>query len=246
MNDRNLFLKIDRARGTTIGVWTATAVFHLGLFALLGLVRPLPATTDVLPPVLVSLVRPEPVPRPPSPPPPADPAPTKGGGAPAAPSRVHLPVKTPARAPEVVAPPTPAPEQPLVIGTAPLATPTPAPGQGGEGEGTGTGAGDGDGPGRGGTPPLILRGATPAEVLSVVPLEARRARQAGRASINCVIGLDQRLDDCRIVSETPVGFRFGEAGLRAASFFRYRPPMTASGRPVEGQRVTITVQFGRR
>jgi len=92
---------------------------------------------------------------------------------------------------------------------------------------------------------MILRGATTAEVLSVVPPEARRARQAGRASINCVIRLDQRLDDCRVVSETPAGFRFGEAGLRAAGFFRYRPPGTASGRPVEGQRVTISVQFGR-
>lgn len=85
-------------------------------------------------------------------------------------------------------------------------------GQGGEGEGTGDGIGDGDGPGRGGTPPLILKGASTAEILSIVPPEARRARQAGRASINCVIRTDERLDDCRVVSETPVGFRFGDPG----------------------------------
>jgi protein TonB len=139
----------------------------------------------------------------------------------------------------------PAPEQPLVIGVAAIASPTPGQGQGGVGDGTGTGIGDGDGPGRGGTPPLIIRGASPREILSVVPQEARQARQAGRAAVNCVILADQRLDDCRIVSETPQGYRFGEAGLRAATFFRYRPPMTASGRPLDGQRVTINVQFGR-
>lgn len=243
MNDRPTLPKLDRTRSVTIGVWATIAAVHLGLFAMLGLVRPVAVQAPVLPPVLVSLIPPMAPLEPP--PPPAEPAPVAGGGAPAAPSRVHLPVKAPERPPEVIAPPTPAPEQPLVIGTAPLATPTPGPGQGGEGEGTGTGVGDGDGPGRGGTPPMILRGATTAEVLSVVPPEARRARQAGRASINCVIRLDQRLDDCRVVSETPSGFRFGEAGLRAAGFFRYRPPGAASGRPIEGQRVTISVQFGR-
>lgn len=242
MNDRPHLSKIDRRRGVTLGVWGAIAAAHLGLFAMLGLVRPAPVQAPVLPPVLVSLIPPMP---PLEPPPPADPAPVAGGGAPAAPSRVHLPVKTPERPPEVIAPPTPAPEQPLVIGTAPLATPTPGPGQGGEGEGTGTGVGDGDGPGRGGTPPMILRGPTTAEILSVVPPEARRARQAGRASINCLVRLDQRLEDCRVVTETPRGFGFGEAGLRAAGFFRYRPPGDSSGRALEGQRATITVFFGR-
>lgn len=245
MTDRASFPKIDRARGVRIGVWTFMVAVHAALFAMLGLVNPAPVQIPAMPPVFVTLEPPPPVPLPPPPPPPAEPAPVAGGGAPAAPSRVHLPIKPPERPPEIIAPPTPAPTAPLVIGAAPIATPAPGMGQGGEGEGTGDGVGDGDGPGRGGTPPLILKGASTAEILSIVPPEARRARQAGRASINCVIRVDERLDDCRVVSETPVGFRFGEAGLRAAGFFRYRPPMTASGRPIEGQRVTISVQFGR-
>ena len=245
MTERASLPKIDRARGVRIGVWTSMVVVHAALFALLGLVSPTPVQNPAMPPVFVTLEPPAPVPLPPPPPPPPDPAPVAGGGAPAAPSRVRLPIKPPERAPEIIAPPKPAPTQPLVVGVAPLATPTPGMGLGGEGEGTGDGIGDGDGPGRGGTPPLILKGASTAEILSIVPPEARRARQAGRASINCVIRVDERLDDCRVVSETPVGFRFGEAGLRAAGFFRYRPPMTASGRPIKGQRVTISVQFGR-
>lgn len=243
MITRPLFLKLGRGFVWKAGVWLATAAAHVVLIAGLGLIRGTPVVAPESPSISVTLERPAPAP--PPTPPKVEPAPTRGGGAPAAPSRVHLPMKTPDRPAEVVAPPTPAPTQPLVVGVAPVATPTPGMGQGGEGLGTGNGRGDGDGPGQGGLPPLILHGPSQAEILGFVPPEARRARQAGRASINCVIRPDQRLDDCRVVSETPAGFRFGEAGLRAAALFRYRPPMTASGRPIEGQRVTISVEFGR-
>jgi protein TonB len=235
--------RIDRRLGLRLGVGAAVAALQFGLISALGLVGPSPSGGDFLPVIEVELMRP---PAPPPPPPPQpDPAPVAGGGAPAAPSRTHLAPRPPERPPELIAPPTPAPTQPLVIGVAPIATPEPGMGQGGQGEGSGTGIGDGDGPGSGGTPPMILRGPTPGEILGIVPPEARRARQAGRASINCVVRLDHRLDDCRVVGETPSGFRFGEAGLRAADFFRYRPPTSASGRPLDGQRVTISVMFGR-
>lgn len=241
---------MDRGSTSPDRLWTVRVAAFAGvvamqavLFAAIGLSRvPSEASVDQAP-ITVELFTP---PRPPPPPEPTiEPVtPEPGGGAPASPSIVRPALRSVER-PEVVAPPVPAPEQPLVIGVATIASPTPGQGQGGVGDGTGTGIGDGDGPGRGGTPPLIIRGASPREILSVVPPEARQARQAGRAAVNCVILADQTLDECRIVSETPQGYRFGEAGLRAASFFRYRPPMTASGRPLEGQRVTINVQFGR-
>ena len=41
------------------------------------------------------------------------------------------------------------------------------------------------------------------------------------------------------------GFGFGQAAIRGAAFFRYRPPMNAAGRPIEGQRVTVFIQMGR-
>ena len=222
------------------------ALLHVGVFALIGLSQVTPRLIETpQAPIVVELFRPPlPPPPPPPPPPPQPPTAQPGGGAPAAPSIVRPSPRTVER-PELVAPPVPAPEQPLVVGVAPIASPTPGQGQGGVGRGTGTGEGDGDGPGSGGTPPIIIRRATQAEILSVVPPAARAARRAGRSSVNCVIRIDQRLDDCRVVDETPPGFAFGEAALRAATFFRYRPPMTAAGRPVEGQRVTIFIQFGR-
>ena len=118
-------------------------------------------------------------------------------------------------------------------------------GQGGAGVGTGTG--DGNGPGSGGIGPMILRPATSAEIESVAPPPVRGLRRpAGRVVVNCVIRTDQRLDDCRIVEESPRGFGFGEQALRATAFFRFRPPMTAAGRPIEGQRVTTFVSMGGR
>lgn len=222
------------------GVLGSIALAHACVFALLSITDARPENPP-LPVIQVELFPPI-VPPPPHPP---TPAPTSGGGAPAAPSIVHTPPPRPVARPEVVAPPTKAPEQPLVIGAAPIAGPTPGMGQGGTGTGSGTGDGDGDGPGSG-APALILRGASQAEILPLVPQAARRARQSGRSSVSCVIRADTRLEACRVVGETPAGFGFGDAALRIVpQYFRFRPPTTASGRTVEGFRVTVFVQFGR-
>lgn len=229
--------------GRRLAVGAGVALAHMGLFVMLAMTQasPSPYTASVID---IQLVPPVVVPPPPVPKP-VPPSPRAGGGAPAAPSRVHTPPTPKPVIPELPAPIAQAPKPEIVVGAADVATPTPGPGQGGEGRGIGTGVGDGDGPGSGGTPPMIIRRATPAEILSVVPQAARRARQAGRAAVNCVIRVDQQLDDCRIVDQNPPGFEFGQAALNATRFFRYRPPMTASGRPIEGQRVTVFVLFGR-
>lgn len=228
----------------TAGVVAGVTAAHLLVFAGIAGTQadyptPLPA-----PPMDVMLFRPV-TPPPPPPRPPVAPTPDPGGGKPAAPSRVHLSPR-PVPQPELVAPPVPAPEPALVIGAATVASPTPGMGQGGTGEGTGTGDGDGDGPGSGGIGPMIIRPASSAEIQSVAGPPVRGGRRmAGRVVVNCVIRIDQRLDDCRIVNEDPRGYGLGDQALRAMVFFRYRPPMTASGRPVEGQRVTTFVSIGR-
>lgn len=108
-------------------VTAGVGVLHLVLFGLLGRLQPDIAPTPLSRPVEVELVRPSPIPPPPLPPPPR-PATAAGGGAPAAPSRTHLLPKKTERPTELVAPPKPAAEAPLVIGAAP--EPSPAPGQG--------------------------------------------------------------------------------------------------------------------
>ena len=227
-----------------VGVIAAVVAAHAALFAAVGLQRAKIIDVPMLEPIQVEMFRPFTPPPPPPPPAPAQVDP--GGGAPAAPSRVHVTPKPPERPPELpVAPPTPAPETSLVVGASPTPSLNTGLGQGGEGTGMGSGTGEGDGPGSG-SGPMILRGASSGEILAFVPPEARRARRAGRSAVNCVIRADTRLEACRVVEESPGGFGFGAAAVRVAeTHFRFRPPTTASGRAVEGFRVTVTVNFGR-
>lgn len=230
---------LTKKRLRTAGIVALVTAGHLAVFAVVARTQPSPPMLPPFPPMSVVLFRPPPPP--PPPPPPLKPTPDPGGGKPAAPSRVHVTPKPAPKPRELPAPPVPAPEPALVIGAAPVASPTPGMGQGGTGNGTGTGNGDGEGSGSGGIGPRFVRGATQAEIFSVIP----RGRRSGRGSVNCVIRLDQRLDGCRVVSETPPGQGFGAAAITVAeAYFRFRPPMSASGRPVEGQRVTVFVQFG--
>ena len=240
MDFRPPALTVKRRR--MLGVIVGVGVLHAGAFALLAL-QTQPQAEPAPPVIEVELFRPPLPPPPPAPPP--EPAPTAGGGAPAAPSVIHTPPVVRPVPQEVIAPREQAPEPALVIGVAPISSGAPGMGQGGTGNGTGSGNGDGDGPGSG-APPLILRGASEAEILPFVPPETRRARKSGRGSVSCVIRADTRLEACRIVGETPPGFGFGEAALTIAPrYFRFRPPTSADGRSVEGYRVTVFVQFGR-
>ena len=233
-----------RRRLGRAGAVALVALTHAGIFAAIGMGRVESIDIPVRAPIEVELYRPVAPPPPPPPPAPAEVDP--GGGAPAAPSRVHVTPQPPERPPELpVAPPTPAPTPSLIVGASPTSSLNAGLGQGGQGTGTGSGTGEGDGPGSG-SGPIILRGASNGEILAFVPPEARRQRRAGRSAVNCLIRADTRLEACRVVDESPGGFGFGEAAIRIAeTHFRFRPPTTASGRPVEGFRVTVTVNFGR-
>ena len=223
------------------GVVAGIALAHVGVIVALSRLSPELPVTPQPPPMEVVLVAP---PVPPPPPPPPVPVQTGGGGAPAAPSRVHLPPPpVRPRPPEITAPPQPAPEPPLVIGVAPDATPAPGQGQGGQGTGTGDGQGAGAGSGQGGTPPRLVRGPSSADLRREHPPAAFRARQGGRGEVSCVIRADTTLEACRLVRETPPGYGFGEAALRAARYFRLQPP-TRDGVTLAGERVTFGVEFG--
>lgn len=226
------------------GVVALVVLMHGGIFAAIGMGRVKSIDIPVRAPIDVQLFRPVAPPPPPPPPAPAEVDP--GGGAPAAPSRVHVPPTPPERPPELpVAPPTPAPTPALVVGASPTASLNAGLGQGGQGTGTGSGTGEGDGPGAG-SRAMILSGASSGQILDFVPPEARRQRRAGRSSVSCVIRADTRLEACRVVDESPGGFGFGEAAVRVAeTHFRVRPGTTGSGSVVQGGRITVGVNFGR-
>ena len=135
------------------------------------------------------------------------------------------------------------PEPAPVVGVAPAPSPAPGFGQGGQGSGSGSGVGSGSGPGAGSTRARVLRSPPVSEIRANHPRAARS--RYGNAALSCVVRLDQRLEDCRVISETPAGLGFGEAALRLVDQFRVLPP-TEGGRPVEGQRLVVGIDFGNR
>lgn len=226
------------------GIVASVGLVHAGLFALLSLTDPPEAL--IAPPVIdVELIRPIIPPPPPPPPPPAPPEKVSGGGAPAAPSRIHTPPKPVKRPPELPAPLVQAPEPALVVGVAATADPVPGMGQGGQGTGTGTGVGSGDGPGSGTGCgfPRLLRGPSAADIVREAPPAARRARVTGLVNIRCELRPDSRLENCRVLNETPAGMGLGDAAIRVAlARFRFVPPMR-NGQPVTRCGIPLGIQF---
>ena len=223
-------------------VWLAyglAAMGHIGLLLGLGHMTIEGEGVSLQTPIEVVLVRPtvsEPPPKPET-----QPTPKQGGGAPAAASTVRPPVQPPKIPAEIVAPPKPAEEPPLVIGQASQDGPKPGQGQGGSGNGAGGGEGDGYGDGRG-SGPRFVRGPTTAELRAAHPREAFRKRQGGRATLSCTVRLDTRLENCRIIDETPPGMGFGNAGLALSSYFRFEPPIRG-GQRVSGASVSVGVEW---
>jgi len=229
-----------RRRWRAFAVFCGVALLEIGLLVLLGRVRgaETAARPIIQPPFEVILYDP--------PPPVSDqpPAPETGGGAPAAPSRIHTPPPPPPDRPrELPSPPVQTPEPAPVVGLAPSPSPEPGFGQGGQGAGSGSGTGSGSGSGSGSSGPRLITGPTIGQIRANHPAAART--RYGRVELSCIIRLDARLEDCRVAEESPPGLGFAEAGLRVSGFFRFAPP-TEDGRPVAGQRVTVGIDFGNR
>lgn len=226
-----------------LAVGAGVGLAHGALFVLFAAVHVTPPPLPVGPIINVELFQPIAPPPPPPPPEPSPPAAVSGGGAPAAPSRIHTPPKPRAVEREVPAPVAQAPKPALIVGTAPIASSTPGMGQGGQGTGTGTGVGDGDGPGSGG-PPRFIAGPSSRQIADAAPAAARRARIDGMVTLRCTIRLDSRLENCRVVSESPAGMGFGAAAVRVATDrFRFSPPTSGNGRPISGAEMPLGIRF---
>jgi TonB family protein len=74
------------------------------------------------------------------------------------------------------------------------------------------------------------------------PNRALNNRIQGNATFECAVGIDGRLTSCIILSETPVGYGFGEATLAISREFRLAP-QTSDGTPTEGARVRRTIRW---
>lgn len=228
----SLAVNVGSRRRLAIGA--AVTALHVGLLIWLGI-----SVVPVLPEVTtrafdVVLMRP-----PARPNPDAD-SPISGGGAASAPSTVHLAPEPRLEAVELTAPVEPAPLQPLVLGVAPIVSPSAS---SGAGTGVGDGIGAGEGPGAGGGSAAVLI-AGPAGAVITREVEPASLVRADRSHVvlRCRIRLNQRLEGCRIIGEHPRPSGHRQAALRRAREFRFRPEMR-SGRPVDGRPIVVAIAF---
>ena len=82
----------------------------------------------------------------------------------------------------------------------------------------------------------------PVALYAAYPAAALKARQGGVVRLACVVGLDGKAKDCRVASEDPPGYGFGDAALSVATAFELKPA-SRDGQPVADAPVTIPVSF---
>jgi len=87
-----------------------------------------------------------------------------------------------------------------------------------------------------------VRGPTAEDLKGAFPLEATAA--TGRAVLKCHVSVDQSLDDCSVIEESPPAQGFGRAALGLAAGFRMTPK-TYDDEPQGGAPVIIPFAFSR-
>jgi protein TonB len=81
-----------------------------------------------------------------------------------------------------------------------------------------------------------------SQVNRVYPKRALREKVQGRVTLRCQVTKTGALTGCRVLSETPEGYGFGEAALKLSKMFTMRPK-TVDGAPVGGAVVNIPIPF---
>jgi TonB family protein len=74
------------------------------------------------------------------------------------------------------------------------------------------------------------------------PEKAARDEVEGRATLSCDVSAEGTLAGCKVISEDPVGYGFGDAAMGLSPLFRMGP-QTREGQPVAGGTVRIPIRF---
>lgn len=97
------------------------------------------------------------------------------------------------------------------------------------------------------SPPLVAQPAwishpTAEHVKMLYPAHALKAGQSGSALIDCNVGNDGLLRDCRVQEESPSAAGFGAAAIRMSRYFQMEP-VGRDGAPTSGGHVRVPIRF---
>ncbi|MEJ0023726.1 MAG: energy transducer TonB [Alphaproteobacteria bacterium] len=73
------------------------------------------------------------------------------------------------------------------------------------------------------------------------PPRAAEREKEGRVVLNCQVSADGSIN-CRVSSETPDGWGFGDAAVQISKYFKMAP-MTANGQPTSGGTISVPITF---
>ena len=83
----------------------------------------------------------------------------------------------------------------------------------------------------------------PEKVLALYPDKAADAGiRKGSGAADCLVAVDGKLTDCKVARETPADLGFGPAAVAIAGVMQMNP-WTDDGRPVDGARIRLPINF---
>ena len=87
-----------------------------------------------------------------------------------------------------------------------------------------------------------MRKPSGEDILRFYPERASRMEVNGRATLECTFAETGLLTACAVGKEEPSGMGFGDAALKMSRLFR-SAPVSADGKPVAGQHVSVPITF---
>lgn len=83
---------------------------------------------------------------------------------------------------------------------------------------------------------------TREDLVQVFPAKASAEKRDGQAKMACRVMQDGSLSACRIVSEAPPGYGFGQAAIALSKMLRGKPA-TLNGQPIGGAEIRFALAF---